>query len=549
MLKALNIRNFALVAALDVEFRPGLTVITGESGAGKSILLDALSLVLGARVRRGQLRPGTPGCDVSAEFDIASNPDARRRLADLAMVGTVDVATCLVRRTAAEGRSRAFVNGVPATLETLRSLTEPMIDIHAQHEHRQLLVRGVQRRLLDEFGVEPERVAAARDAFAARARLRDELTAKRAAVGEAGERKSLLRYQIDELSALGDAVHRVDELVARHKRLNRAREWTETTANAIRSLDAELVDHTARLANTLDAIDDDHPRLRSAVELALSAQAHLEEALSELRRYRDIFPDDGTELAELDAVLAAIHDIARKHRVAAVRLGEHLGKLQAEYDSLSSAEHDIAEIAKRCAQADAGYAKAGASLSNARRRAAPPFGAEVKAVLAKLGLPDAAFTVHFEATESAAGLESVEFHMTTNPRYPAGNLSEIASGGELSRFALAIEVVAAESSRLPCLVLDEADIGVGGTTADVVGRMLKRLSRNTQVIAITHAPQIAALGDTHLLVSKTSEQDTVIEVLGEAERTEELARMLGGRSVTDESRSYARSLLADRESR
>ena len=549
MLTALNIRNFALVAELDVEFRPGLTVITGESGAGKSILLDALSLVLGARVRRGQVRPGTAGCDVSAEFDIGGSPDARRRLAELAMVRPDDAAICLVRRTAAEGRSRAFVNGVPATLGTLRSLTEPLIDIHAQHEHRQLLGRGVQRRLLDEFGVDARLVAAVRDAFGARARLRDELATKRAAASEARERMSLLRYQIDELSGLGDTVRRLDELAARHKRLSRAREWTETTANAIQTLDGELVDRTARLANTLDTIDDDHPRLRSAVELVLSAQAHLEEALGELRRYRELFPDNDSELADLDAAIAAIHDIARKHRVAAARLGEHLDNLQAEYDGLAKAEHQVDELAKLSEQADASYASAGASLSNARHRAAQPFSDEVKAVLAKLGLPDAEFTVRFEAAESAAGLESVEFRMTTNPRYPAGNLSEIASGGELSRFALAVEVVAAQSSRLPCLVLDEADIGVGGTTADVVGRMLKRLSHNTQVIAITHAPQVAALGDTHLLVSKTSAQDTVIEVLGEAERTEELARMLGGRSVTDESRSYAQALLADRQSR
>ena len=548
MLKALNIRNFALVAELDIEFGPGLTVITGESGAGKSILLDALSLVLGARVKRSQLRPGAAACDVSAEFDVAESADVRALLADLAMTSGDD-ATCLVRRTAAEGRSRAFVNGVPTTLEILRSLTEPLIDIHGQHEYRQLLIRDVQRGLLDDFGVDPAVVNAVRDAFRSRARLRGELDAQRAAVAEARERKSLLGYQIEELEALGDTLHRVTELNALHKRLSRSREWTEITGNAIETLDGHLLDHTARLAATLERIDDDHAGLKDALELTLSAQAHLEEALSELRRYRDALPDDGSQLADVDAVLVGIHDVARKHRVHATDLGEHLQKLHREFAGLSGAEERIDELARSTAEADARYLAAAATLSQARRRAAGPFCDRVKAIVAKLGLPDAAFDVFFEAAETAGGLETVEFHMTTNPRYPTGRLAEFASGGELSRFALAIEVVAAQSSKLPCLVLDEADIGVGGTTADVVGRLLRQLARNTQVIAITHAPQVAALGTTHLLVSKTGEQDTVIETLDDDQRTEELARMLSGRTVTDKSRNYAKALLADGESR
>ena len=549
MLKALNIRNFALVAELDIEFGRGLTVITGESGAGKSILLDALSLVLGARVKRSQLRPGAPACDVSAEFDVAQSAEVLAQLDDLAMPRAANDTTCLVRRTATEGRSRAFVNGVPTTLEILRSLTEPLIDIHGQHEYRQLLIRDVQRRLLDDFGVDPGLLDAVHEAFRSRARLRDELDAQRKAVADARERKSLLGYQIDELEALGDMLHRVAEITALHKRLSRAREWTEITAHAVDALEGHLVDHTARLATTLEGIDDDHAHLKDACELTAAAQAHLEEALGELRRYRDALPDDSAQLADLEAALVAIHDVARKHRVNAADLGEHLQTLRAEFAGLSGAEERIDQLARSSAEADAHYLAAGATLSEARRRAAEPFSERVKAIVAKLGLPDAEFSIRFEAAETAGGLETVEFHMTTNPRYPAGRLSEFASGGELSRFALAIEVVAAESSKLPCLVLDEADIGVGGTTADVVGRLLLQLARNTQVIAITHAPQVAALGTTHLLVSKTGEQDTVIETLTEAERTEELARMLGGRTVTDKSRNYAKALLADGESR
>ena len=549
MLKALNIRNFALVAALDVEFGPGLTVITGESGAGKSILLDALSLVLGARVRRGQLRPGASSCDVSAEFDLAGSPAVQRTLTELEMADANDPNVCLVRRTAAEGRSRAFVNGVPVALGTLRMLTEPLIDIHAQHEHRQLLVRDVQRSLLDDFGVAPELLREVGDAFRARTRLREALAEQQAAVAKAAERRELLRYQIDELGALGDSVHRVAELSAAYKRQTRAQEWTQTTGEAAERLQAELIDGTARLVGALEGIDDDHPGLKAAVELALSAEAHLTEALGELRRYQAALPEGGSELPELEAALSAIHDLARKHRVAAADLGAHLEGMQTEYERLAVAENRIGELAKRVATADSDYAAAGARLSGARQCAAEPFARQVEANVAKLGLPEAAFAVRFEPSESEAGLERVEFRMAANPGLPVRSLAEVASGGELSRFALAIEVVAAASSSLPCLILDEADIGVGGTTADVVGRMLKDLAKSTQVIAITHAPQVAALGDAHLRVAKTGAADTAIEALDEAARTDELARMLGGRSVTDESRSYARTLLADREAR
>ena len=549
MLKALNIRNFALVAELDIEFGPGLTVITGESGAGKSILLDALSLVLGARVKRTQLRPGAGACAVSAEFDIAKRAEVCALVASLDMAADGDDATCLVRRTAAEGRSRAFVNGVPTTLGVLQSLTEPLIDIHGQNEHRLLLARDVQRRLLDDFGVAPELRAAAADAFHERAEFGRQLAALRSAAETARERRSLLRYQIDELAALGDVVHRVEELTATHKRLNRAKEWTAAVGNAIRELDDVLLDRTAQLANVLDAVDDDHPSLQSAMAMAGSAQTHLEETLSELRGYLDSFPDDDAELADVDIALASVHDIARKHRVPATDLGEHFAALQAELDTLSADEDRVVDLARRHSESEARFQAAGTALSGARRQAATPFCQRVKATVAQLGLADAEFSILFEPAESAAGLETVEFRVATNSRYPAGSLADTASGGELSRFGLAVNVVAAERSNLPCLILDEADIGVGGTAADVLGRLLQRLSANTQVIAITHAPQIAALGDTHLNVTKTSAQDTVIRVLTGAERTEELGRMLGGRTVTDESRAYAKTLLADGESR
>lgn len=545
MLRALNIRNFALVRELDIEFGPGLTVVTGESGAGKSILLDALGLVLGARAKRSQMRPGAAACEVSAEFDVADRPRSLDALERLDLFASGEEATCLVRRVASVGRSRAFVNGAPTTLAVLQSLAAPLIDIHGQSEHRQLLSREAQRRLLDEFGVDAALLAATAKRYRERAQLSGELDERRKAAAEASERQSLLRYQVDELDGLGDSLLRVEDMTAAHKRLSRAQELTETVGDTMTELDGDLLGRASRLAARLAELDDDHASLRSAAELAETAHTHLEEALGELRRYQQSFPDDDSVLTELDQTLAVVHDMARKHRVAAAELGAHRQRLTAELESLAASEADLETLAEKLRRAESQFRCAAEALSAARRAAAEPFAERVTETLAKLGMAGASLHVAFEAAESADGLETVLFQAVTNPRYGAASLAEIASGGELSRISLAIQVAAAERCRLPCLILDEADVGIGGTTADVLGRLLRDLSRNTQVIAISHAPQIAALGDAHLKVSKTSEQDTVIRALSGEERIEELARMLGGRAVTDDSRAYARTLLAE----
>ena len=545
MLRALNIRNFALVQELDIELGPGLTVITGESGAGKSILLDALGLVLGARAKSSQIRPGAESCEVSAEFDVREHPASLNALRQLDLFAEPDNATCLVRRTAGERRSRAFVNGTPTTLAVLQSLTAPLIDIHGQHEHQQLLGRETQRQLLDEYGVDAGLVTATAESYLERTALADELAERRADMAQRLDRESLLRYQVDELAGLGDALQNVADLTARHRRLNQAQEIVAAVGGAVVELEENLSGRVAHLATLLDGIDDRHANLATARELASSAQTYLEETVTELRHYLSSFPEGDSELKQIDLSLAALHDMARKHRVATADLANHLAKLQAELDALADGEAKLGDLAERAEAAEQRYHAAAKALSKARRKAAAPFADHVTQTLSRLGMQGASLNVTFESAESANGLESVQFKATTNPRYPAATLADIASGGELSRISLAIQVAAAKRSRLPCLILDEADIGVGGTTADVLGRMLQELSANTQVIAITHAPQIAALADSHLKVVKTSAQDTVIDTLHGTERVEELARMLGGRTITNESRTYAETLLAD----
>ena len=547
MLKQLTVRNFALVTALDIEFAPGLTVITGESGAGKSILLSALALVLGERAATANIRPGAASCEVAADFELNPNGAAWRYLEVRELMDAHEPNRCLVRRVVAGGRSRAFVNGAPVNLGDLQALCEPLVDIYGQHEHRSLLERSVQLSLLDDYAAAGAQAAAVRDAHRLWQTRQSELeTALGRAQGNS-ERMDLLRYQADELKALAVQEGEFEALTAQRKRLAAASDIRATVASHATALDDDLIPRLARGASDLEAIDDSHPALAAAQRQLQAARVEAEEALTELRDYFDAVPEDAAALAEVDERLDLIHDVARKHRVAPASLARHAGEVAAELDALDAGTERLDELQAACRAAETAYDEAAAKLSKARHRAAPAFAKEVGAALEELKLPDATLEVEFSPTRNERGLEAAGYLVRTNPQYPPAALRDIASGGELARIGLAIEAVAAQRSALPCLVLDEADVGVGGATADRLGRMLRRLAEHAQVVCVTHAPQVAALGDTHLRVMKSSGSEVVIDRLDVAERVEELARMLAGRRVTEETRDYARTLLAGAE--
>ena len=547
MLKQLTVRNFALVTALDIEFAPGLTVITGESGTGKSILLSALALVLGERAATANVRPGAASCEVAADFELNPRGAAWRYLEARELMDAHEPNRCLVRRVVAGGRSRAFVNGAPVNLGALQALCEPLVDIYGQHEHRSLLERSVQLSLLDDYAAAGAQAAAVRDAHRLWQTRQSELeTALGRAQGNS-ERVDLLRYQADELKALAVQEGEFEALTAQRKRLAAASDIRATVASHTAALDDDLIPRLARGASDLEAIDDSHPALAAAQRQLQAARVEAEEALTELRDYYDAVPEDAAAPAEVDERLDLIHDIARKHRVAPASLARHAGEVAAELDALDAGTERLDELQAACRAAEMAYDEAAAKLSKARHRAAPAFAKEVGAALEELKLPNATLEVEFTPTRNERGLEAAGYLVRTNPQYPPAALRDIASGGELARIGLAIEAVAAQRSALPCLVLDEADVGVGGATADRLGRMLRRLAEHAQVVCVTHAPQVAALGDTHLRVMKSSGSEVVIDRLGTAERVEELARMLAGRRVTEETRDYARTLLAGAE--
>lgn len=544
VIKSLTVRDFALVQSLDIHFSAGLTVITGESGAGKSILLGALGLVLGDRAAADTVRPGAARADVSAEFDLSHHTDALALLDEQALTDPDSPGRCLVRRAVgADGRSRAFINGTPVTLQILRELCAGLVDIHGQQENQRLTQREVQLALLDDFGVDPELQRGCRDSYRAWKSALQRAAALETTLGSQQDRASLIDYQLEELAALDLAPGELESIESRHRRLHQAEALRSTVARCLDGLEDDAT--LGRVLKSLEQLDDDHPRLVEAQAALRAASDLVADAVRELRNYDDSLELDPELLDELETRLESIHDLARKHRLAPERLIEHREALQRELQHLTTDRSALEDLQRVAEKELAAYRSLGRKLSRQRRAAAKEFARGVSACMNTLGIKGGALELEFIDAEGEWGLETVEYRVITNPRYPAGPLTRIASGGERARISLAIQVVAAEKSALPCLVLDEADVGVGGTTADVVGRLLRALAEHTQVICVTHAPQVAALGHQHLRVRKDAEEDTQIDPLEEPHRVEELARMLAGADITDKSRDYARTLLQE----
>ncbi len=542
LLKHLTIRDFALVARLDVNFDPGLTVVTGESGAGKSILMNALALVLGERASTSLIHPGASKAEVTAEFDLHDNSTARDLLAGQALTDEDHPQRCLCRRVVGQdGRSRAFVNGTPVNLHVLRALTEGLVDIHGQDENQRLAKRDVQLNLLDAYGVAATDRHSMAQAHRAWRQTEKQIAVRQAGSTNATDRANLLRYQLQELRTLDLAADEFESLQAEHRRLSQAQDIQAAVANAIAILSDLAPIHQAN--HQLAAIDDDHPGLANARETLTSALQLMDDAVHDLRGYIDGFEMDPAHLAQLSERLDSIHELARKHRISPSNLVAQAKSLEQEITELTSQRTELESLEKQAKDERDEFQRMAVSVSQQRRRAAEGFATEVSAGINVLGIQGGAFHVQFEAADSEHGLESVEFQVTANPRYPAGRLSQVASGGERARVSLAICVVAAQKAQLPCLMLDEADVGVGGATADTIGRMLRDLGTHTQVICVTHAPQVAALGDNHLVVEKDAAQEVHIRHVANDGRVEEVARMLAGANLTDKSRAYAQTLL------
>ena len=552
MLSALHIRDFTIVDRLALELPAGMVVLTGETGAGKSILVDALLLALGGRGGAGLVRPGRSRAEVDAEFELPADHPAADWLRDRELD---DEGQCLLRRTlGSDGRSRAYVNGRPAALQDLRDLGELLVDIHGQHAHHTLLKRDLQRRLLDDFGGHGALLDEVR---AQHGRWRTASQALAALAGDPGAleaERELLRFQVDELEGLALGPGEVAALDEEHGRLAHAGRLLEGTQAAYQRLyEAEDLAVHGSLQGVLQELGElceYDPALDGVRQLLDEAAIRVDEAAGELRRYADRVELDPQRLQWVEQRIADIQTLSRKHRVEPAALPERLAELAGRLAELDQGEERVAALQAELERADVDYRDAAARLSAARRDAAESLAAAVTGNMRDLGMPDGRFRVRLEAAEAAAptphGLDQVELQVSTNPGMPFGPLSRVASGGELSRISLAIQICTTGQGGIPTLIFDEVDVGVGGAVAEMVGRLLRQLAGERQILCVTHQPQVAALGHQHMQVAKTvagKQTTTSIAELGLDERVEEIARMLGGLEITEQTEAHARELI------
>ncbi|MBU1777175.1 MAG: DNA repair protein RecN [Gammaproteobacteria bacterium] len=549
MLTHLVIRDFVIVDSLDLDFSSGFTALTGETGAGKSILIDALSLALGERSDAGMVRAGCEKADIAAEFDIAAMAQMQTWLREQELEG--DEGVCLLRRTLdSSGRSRGFINGRSATLQQMREAGEMLLDIHGQHAHQSLLRADAQRDLLDShagLGKQAEEVANAFKAWQTLHRRRLQLEQNAEAV--AAERE-LLSFQRRELETLNFSVADWMAMQGDHARLSHAASLLETAQFGVEVLsesDSACLAQLNALVTRLRAGMEFDAGLQDTLTMLESAQNELQEAVYALRHYQERLDTDPQQLQRQEQRMADVVEAARKYRVPPEQLPETLAGIAARLDELGGSA-DLAELAKQDEAARNHYLSEAVNLSEARIAAAAVLSDEITAAMQTLAMQGGQFSVALLPLNegNANGLEMVEFQIAANQGTHLRSMAKVASGGELSRISLAIQVAASRAATVPTLIFDEVDSGIGGRVAEIVGSLLKQLGKRHQVMCVTHLPQVAAQADAQWQVSKAAHAGKTlssIRVLAEAERIEEIARMLGGVKITETTRKHAAELL------
>ena len=552
MLTHIHIWNFAIVEALDIELESGLSVLTGETGAGKSILLDALGLALGDRADSTVILHGQSRAEISVTFDTSQAANAEAWLKEHELDSEHE---CIIRRTVNEkGPSKAFINGKPATVQQLRELAEMLVDLHGQHEHQSLMKAEIQQQLLDDYANHADLVNKVSTSFKQWNKLNTEFKKLNAAKNEQDHRLDLLRYQVKELETLNLQAGESGKLDIEHKRLSNASLLLQTTEQTLHALEesdkGSISQQLNHFTSELQQLGKTDSKLNEIAALLDNAMIQINEASSELHQYIDSLEMDPQRLSYLDERISTIHNLARKHQVSPDELPELFERLENELDSIENADGHLEQLQQDIANTASIYQKAADTLSKSRTKAAKTLSTKVSENMQELGMEGGAFEVVLNAYEAelfhANGNEQIEFLVSANPGSPAKPLSKVASGGEISRISLAIQVIAAESTRIPTLIFDEVDVGIGGRVAEIVGLKLKQLASHRQVICVTHLAQVAALGEHHLQVSKQSDSATTISqinYLDKAKRVKELARMMGGIEITQQILSHAEEML------
>jgi len=549
MLRFLCIRDFVIVDFLELDFSHGFTVLTGETGAGKSILIDALSLVLGERGDAGMVRSGCGCAEISAEFDIAGLPDLQARLCEQELGG--DGSACLFRRILdASGRSRGFINGRSVTLQQMREMGSYLLDIQGQHAHQSLLRPNMQRALLDAYAGLEDEVGILAGLFREWQALRYRQVELKGRSESTVAERDLLSFQKRELEMLNFSLPAWEELQEEYARLSHAASLMEIAHSGMELLgDAEtacLSQLNSFAVRLRDSVQFDGA-LQNILDMVESGRNNVQEAVYALRHYLHKLDIDPQRLCEQEQRMAAVMDVARKYRVAPEQLPAVLQDILTRLDAVIS-DDDLDALAQQETIARDQYQFAANEISSARKKAAEKLSAAITDLMQSLAMQGGRLTVALKplVEGNAHGLETPEFQIAINEGSPLSSLAKVASGGELARISLAIQVATSQAATVPTLIFDEVDSGIGGKVAEIVGALLKRLGRRYQVICVTHLPQVAAMADTQWQVSKAIRSGITvssISILSPEERIEEIARMLGGVIITGTTRKHAAEML------
>jgi DNA repair protein RecN (Recombination protein N) len=551
MLTHLQIRDFAIIDALEIEVRAGLTVLTGETGAGKSIMVDALALLAGGKGGAEVVRAGAERAELSATFDISKSPNTLRAILEEQSVEAKDDELTVRRVISNDGRSRGYLNGVSVPLTLLRDVGGIIVDIHGQHEFQSLTRAAAQRELVDDFGKNTELADGVREAYKTWVAYVNRTAELEGRARDRDSRIEMLRFQVGELKALDLKEGEVPALVeerTRHSNRGRLAEAAQAAVSLLYDSDEGNAHATASRAlagiKTLSSVDQ---RLAKVIPLVDEATIQIREAARELSRYLETLDIDPARQEEVERRLAAIEELGRKHRVPTHELAGRLIVLDRELGELNSADNDLNALKKQQAEALEIYRQLATKLSAVRQTAARALSKDITARMQTLGMAGGRFLIDVaQASEPAAiGFDTVEFRVTANPGQPLRPLAKVASGGELARLSLAVQV-ACSAKDARCMVFDEVDSGVGGAVAEIVGRELKAIGFSGQALCVTHLPQVASQGHHQLRVAKLTDGKTTRTTIADLtydERVEEIARMLGGKEITSKAREHAREML------
>ncbi len=552
MLNHIQIQNFTIIDQVSLDLSVGMTVLTGETGAGKSILIDALSLALGGRADSKVVRHGTQRCDITATFDIRSINAAQKWLSEHDLNNDNE---CILRRVInSDGPSRSFINGQPMPLQLVRELGELLVDIHGQHEHHSLLKRDVQRQLLDDYAGHDDLLAKTQAIYqlwrTTSQNYNDLLTSSR----DQAARSEFLRFQVQELSQLGLTENELETLDKEHKQLANMGELINNCQHALTVLQEKEQDNALQLLkqaqNALASLKHLDDKISSSSQLLDSAIIQTQEAVDELSHYVDKLELNPHRLQEIEQRLADIHNIARKHRVKPKEIATILAQFENELTQLENSDQNLQALQEKLQLLEKDYLTIAIQLSNSRQKIAKKLCKLIQDSMHQLGMPGGKFEIQLEKIKESSinphGLERIEFMVSANPGQPLQPLAKVASGGELSRISLAIQVITAQSNVTPTLIFDEVDVGIGGSIAAIVGQLLRQLGNSAQVLCVTHLAQVAAYGHHHLQVNKSTEKNqtrTEIKLLKNEEKIQEIARMIGGVKITKQTLAHAKEML------